>query len=73
MAKLGFVNVNNEEEAEQFLCSMLGDDCDLSMVVVRDVLCQCGYDVDTALDVLLDLSSSTSSSHNQLNDGYYVR
>ncbi|KAF9612377.1 hypothetical protein IFM89_039278 [Coptis chinensis] len=64
------VNVNNEEEAEQFLCSMLGDDCDLSMAVVRDVLCQCGYDVDTALDVL-DLSSSASSSHNQLNDGYY--
>lgn len=30
----------NIEEAEQFLCSMLGDDCELSMGVVRDVLCE---------------------------------
>ena len=28
------------EEAEQFLCSMLGDECELSMAVVRDVLCK---------------------------------
>ncbi|KAJ8769791.1 hypothetical protein K2173_007651 [Erythroxylum novogranatense] len=48
-----------EEEAEQFLCSMLGDDCELSFAVVRDVLCQCGYNVDKALDVLLDLSASS--------------
>ncbi|KAJ8769241.1 hypothetical protein K2173_001831 [Erythroxylum novogranatense] len=51
-----------EEEAEQFLCSMLGDDCELSFAVVRDVLCQCGYNVDKALDVLLDLSASSISS-----------
>ncbi|KAJ4834696.1 hypothetical protein Tsubulata_003600 [Turnera subulata] len=47
------------EEAEQFLCSMLGDDCELSLAVVRDVLCQCGYNVDKALDVLLDLSATS--------------
>ncbi|KAF9599115.1 hypothetical protein IFM89_035394 [Coptis chinensis] len=58
----------NKEEAEQFLCSMLGDDCEISMAVVRDVLCQCGYDVEKASDVLLDLSAS---SPNQLNDGHY--
>ncbi|XP_028051246.1 SMR domain-containing protein At5g58720-like [Camellia sinensis] len=29
----------NKGDAEQFLCSMLGDDCELSMAVVRDVLC----------------------------------
>ncbi|XP_015873794.3 SMR domain-containing protein At5g58720 isoform X1 [Ziziphus jujuba] len=46
------------EEVEQFLCSMLGDDSGLSFAVVRDVLCQCGYDVEKALNVLLDLSSS---------------
>ncbi|KAK8661186.1 hypothetical protein V6N13_052085 [Hibiscus sabdariffa] len=48
-----------KEEAEQFLCSMLGEDCELSMAVVRDVLCQCGYNVEKALDALLDLSGSS--------------
>ncbi|XP_050230518.1 SMR domain-containing protein At5g58720 [Mercurialis annua] len=48
-----------KEDAEQFLCSMLSDDCDLGMAVVRDVLCQCGNNVEKALDVLLDLSSSS--------------
>jgi len=28
------------EKAEQFLCSMLGEDCDLNLAVVRDVLCK---------------------------------
>ncbi|CAH2069501.1 unnamed protein product, partial [Thlaspi arvense] len=50
----------DRDKAEQFLNSMLGDDCDLSMAVVRDVLCQCGYDVDMALNVLLDMSSSST-------------
>ncbi|KAF2312564.1 hypothetical protein GH714_035083 [Hevea brasiliensis] len=55
-----FVNgVVVKEEAEQFLCSMLSDDCELSMAIVRDVLCQCGYDVEKALDALLDLSASS--------------
>ncbi|KAL3616198.1 hypothetical protein CASFOL_039588 [Castilleja foliolosa] len=35
-----------KEEAEQFLCSMLGDDCELSLAVVSDVLCHCGYNID---------------------------
>ncbi|KAI3988896.1 hypothetical protein MKX01_016467 [Papaver californicum] len=52
------VTVGNEE-AEHFLFSMLGDGCDLSMAVVRDVFCQCGYDVEKAADVLLDFSSSS--------------
>ncbi|KAK9734706.1 hypothetical protein RND81_04G158200 [Saponaria officinalis] len=51
---MGKVNI---EESEQFLCSMLGDECDLSMAVVKDVLCNCGYDVEKALEVLLDLSA----------------
>ncbi|PNT70189.1 SMR domain-containing protein At5g58720 isoform X2 [Brachypodium distachyon] len=46
----------NAEEAEQFLCSMLGDNSELSMGVVRDVLGQYGYDVEMALDTLLDIS-----------------
>ncbi|THG08400.1 hypothetical protein TEA_015300 [Camellia sinensis var. sinensis] len=82
----------NKGDAEQFLCSMLGDDCELSMAVVRDVLsdtllfrngmrygilemgekdefyiyigllifrCQCGYDVEKALNALLELSASS--------------
>ncbi|KAJ7964183.1 putative Smr domain-containing protein [Quillaja saponaria] len=51
--------VLDREEAEQFLCSMLGDGCELSMALVRDVLCQCRYDVEKALDILLDLSASS--------------
>ncbi|KAF7816101.1 SMR domain-containing protein [Senna tora] len=51
--------VVDKEEAEQFLCSLLGNDCDLSLAVVRDVLCQCGYNIDKALDVLLDMSGSS--------------
>ncbi|QCD78002.1 hypothetical protein DEO72_LG1g1631 [Vigna unguiculata] len=47
------------EKAEQFLCSMLGEDCDLNLAVVRDVLCQCGYDIERASNVLLDLAGST--------------
>ncbi|XP_074289927.1 SMR domain-containing protein At5g58720 [Silene latifolia] len=54
--------VNNVEEAEQFLCSMLGDDCELGMAIVKDVLCSCGYEVEKALEVLLDLSASPSES-----------
>ncbi|KAL0434677.1 UNVERIFIED_CONTAM: SMR domain-containing protein, partial [Sesamum radiatum] len=35
----GFREENwSKEEAEQFLCSMLGDDCELSLAVVSDVL-----------------------------------
>lgn len=33
----------DREKAEQFLTSMLGDDCELSMAVVRDVLCEYLY------------------------------
>ncbi|XP_010454179.1 PREDICTED: SMR domain-containing protein At5g58720-like [Camelina sativa] len=42
----------DREKAEQFLNSMLGDDCKLNMAVVRDV--------DMALNVLLDMSSSST-------------
>lgn len=43
MTKLkGFKNgvAAGEEEAEQFLCSMLGDDSELNLAVIRDVLCK---------------------------------
>lgn len=49
----------NKVDAEQFLCSMLGEDCELSLAVVRDVLCQCGYDVQKALNTLLELCASS--------------
>ncbi|XP_038900940.1 SMR domain-containing protein At5g58720 isoform X2 [Benincasa hispida] len=54
----------SQQEAEQFLCSMLGDECELSMAVVRDVLCQCGYDVAKALNVLLDLAAPSKKYEN---------
>ncbi|XVF19866.1 hypothetical protein REPUB_Repub11eG0147900 [Reevesia pubescens] len=57
-----------KEEAEQFLCSMLGDECELSMAVVRDVLCQCGYNVEKALEALLDLSAYSYEQSKNCND-----
>ncbi|KAI7757938.1 hypothetical protein M8C21_007674 [Ambrosia artemisiifolia] len=53
----------SHEEAEQFLCSMLSDDCELGMGLVKDVLCQTAYDVEKALDILLELTASPSSEH----------
>ncbi|CAL9195857.1 unnamed protein product [Musa hybrid cultivar] len=47
------------EEAQQFLCSMLGDESELGMGVVTDVLDQCGCDIEKALEVLLDISASS--------------
>ncbi|KAK6235039.1 hypothetical protein SCA6_010376 [Theobroma cacao] len=57
-----------KEEAEQFLCSMLGDECELNMGVVRDVLCQCGYNLEKALDALLDLSASSYEQSKNCKD-----
>ncbi|KAL7081994.1 hypothetical protein ACP275_14G073300 [Erythranthe tilingii] len=57
----------SKEEAEQFLCSMLGDDCELSLALVSDVLCQCGYNIDNALDALLELSASSKEQ----GSGYF--
>ncbi|XP_059429665.1 SMR domain-containing protein At5g58720 [Corylus avellana] len=66
----GFSNeVVQEVDAEQFLCSMLGDECELSLAVVRDVLCQCEYNVEKALDALLELSAPTFE---QYRNGSYL-
>ncbi|CAI9106966.1 OLC1v1006220C2 [Oldenlandia corymbosa var. corymbosa] len=51
-------NEGSWSEAEQFLWSMLGEESELSMDVVSDVLCGCGYDVQKALNILLELTSS---------------
>lgn len=62
---------SSREEYEQFLCSMLGDESDLGMAVVRDVLCQCGYDLDEALNALLELSTS-SHDMSKFDDSHYL-
>ncbi|XP_073057919.1 LOW QUALITY PROTEIN: SMR domain-containing protein At5g58720 [Primulina eburnea] len=49
----------NRKEAEKFLCSMLGEECELSSAIVSDVLGQCGDDLEKALDVLLELSATS--------------
>ncbi|RYR27774.1 hypothetical protein Ahy_B01g051826 isoform C [Arachis hypogaea] len=66
----GFENngVVDKDKAEQFLCSMLGNDSDLNLGVVRDVFCQCGYDIEKALDVLLDLTASMNEQPRNDND-----
>lgn len=61
----------SREDMEQFLFSMLRVDSELDMGLVRDVLSQCGYDVDMALNVLLELSSSlTEPSPNGPSGAY---
>ncbi|KAA8549407.1 hypothetical protein F0562_001120 [Nyssa sinensis] len=55
------------EDAEQFLSSMLGDGCELSMAVVKDVLCQCGYDVEKSKNV-----QSCERSANIKEDGRFL-
>ncbi|KVH94087.1 protein of unknown function DUF1771 [Cynara cardunculus var. scolymus] len=62
----------SHEDAEQFLCSMLSDDCELGMDLVKDVLCQSAYDVEKALDILLELTAppsehSKSGEYHNLN------
>uniref|UniRef100_A0A1D1XF32 NEDD4-binding protein 2 n=1 Tax=Anthurium amnicola TaxID=1678845 RepID=A0A1D1XF32_9ARAE len=65
------------EEAEEFLCSMLGGSCELDPAVVKDVFGHCGYDVVKTLDTLLDMSASSnrpreSSCHNYDNLNYVM-
>nr|GMD15781.1 SMR domain-containing protein At5g58720 isoform X1 [Ipomoea batatas] len=60
---------SSKEDMEQFLCSMLGEESQLSFSVVRDVLCQCGYDADKALNILLELSASSVEQSKQTNTG----
>ncbi|XP_076916103.1 SMR domain-containing protein At5g58720-like [Bidens hawaiensis] len=63
----------SHEDAEQFLCSMLSDECEFGMGLVKDVLCQTAYDVEKALDILLELTAPPSSEldnsgqHHNLN------
>ncbi|RLN23134.1 SMR domain-containing protein [Panicum miliaceum] len=61
------------EEAEQFLCSMLGENSELGMGVVRDVLGQYGYDVEKALDALLDISGVSSIQNMETQHPYAGR
>ncbi|XP_057473897.1 SMR domain-containing protein At5g58720 isoform X1 [Actinidia eriantha] len=49
----------SKEDAVQFLYSMLGDNSELSVAVVRDVLGQCGCDIEKALNALLEFSASS--------------
>ncbi|XP_077221905.1 smr (Small MutS Related) domain-containing protein isoform X2 [Tasmannia lanceolata] len=57
MKGLGKIPLSNED-AEEFLYSMLGDECQLNIGVIKDVFCHCGYDLEKALDTLLELSAS---------------
>nr|XP_004301200.2 PREDICTED: uncharacterized protein LOC101301787 [Fragaria vesca subsp. vesca] len=51
-----------KKAAEQFLLSMFGDEPEISLGVVQKVLGRCGYEVEKALDALLEVSSSSRKS-----------
>ncbi|XP_059283249.1 putative nuclear RNA export factor SDE5 isoform X1 [Lycium ferocissimum] len=44
---------------EEFLFKMLGSEFSLDMSVIKDVVDQCGYDLNKSMDKLLDMSAST--------------
>ncbi|XP_075476518.1 LOW QUALITY PROTEIN: putative nuclear RNA export factor SDE5 [Primulina tabacum] len=46
-------------DMEEFLFKMLGKGFQMDMSVIHDVVGQCGYDMQTSVDKLLDLSAST--------------
>lgn len=46
-------------DMEEFLFKMLGEGFQQDMSVIHDVVGQCGYDMQTCVDKLLDLSAST--------------
>ncbi|XP_020525015.1 SMR domain-containing protein At5g58720 isoform X3 [Amborella trichopoda] len=52
---MGGQEPSSHEAAENFLCSMLGEGCELNMVVIKDVLCHCGYDIEKTVDQALEL------------------
>ncbi|CAA7410117.1 unnamed protein product [Spirodela intermedia] len=49
----------SQEEAEEFLCSMLGGSCDLDPAVVKDVFGHSGYDVEKPMYGHLDSACYT--------------
>ncbi|KAG6480179.1 hypothetical protein ZIOFF_063657 [Zingiber officinale] len=59
--KDGMKRMYSVEEAEQFLCSMLGDMSEITMAVVRDVLDQCGNSVEKLTDMISDSASNSLS------------
>ncbi|XP_044504832.1 SMR domain-containing protein At5g58720-like isoform X2 [Mangifera indica] len=66
-------NGMDEQEVEQFLYSMLGEDSELSMAVVKDVLGQCGYNVGKALEALLDLSASSNEQYGNCTEDFNLK
>ncbi|KAJ8567869.1 hypothetical protein K7X08_020591 [Anisodus acutangulus] len=61
---------NLPSSAEEFLFKMLGSGFSLDMSVIKDVVGQCGYDLNKSVDKLLDMSASTlGKSDDILNIG----
>ncbi|KAK4342059.1 hypothetical protein RND71_037875 [Anisodus tanguticus] len=50
---------NLPSSVEEFLFKMLGSGFSLDMSVIKDVVGQCGYDLNESMDKLLDMSVST--------------
>ncbi|XP_073122355.1 putative nuclear RNA export factor SDE5 isoform X2 [Henckelia pumila] len=55
-------------DMEKFLFKMLGKGFQLDMSLIHDVVGQCGYDMQTSVDKLLDLSASTLEKSDDVVD-----
>lgn len=58
-----------QRHVEEFLNSMMGDGLQLDMATVKDVLGECGYDVQKSLNRLLDLAATSKIHHKDGSSG----
>lgn len=63
------IDIMQQRHIEEFLNSMMGDGLQLDMATVKDVLGECGYDVQKSLNILLDMAATTKIHHKDGSSG----
>lgn len=63
------IDILQQRHIEEFLNSMMGDGLQLDMATVKDVLGECGYDVQKSLNILLDMAATTKIHHKDGSSG----
>jgi len=63
------MDLMQQRHIEEFLNSMMGDGLQLDMATVKDVLGECGYDVQKSLNRLLDMAATSKILHKDGSSG----
>lgn len=63
------IGIMQQRHIEEFLNSMMGDGLQLDMATVKDVLGECGYDVQKSLNRLLDMAATSKIHHKDGSSG----